>query len=221
MRFARNGLLVTVLSILMATGVPAVAGQLVQPLEPRALEARAQQLPAVSAAVMHARTLLDGGNARAARAAFLTLAEANDADAQDALAAMWLEGIGGPADRETAMYWFCRLAHQPRGGRTVMRALWFLAEYFRTGGGLPGQRYTDGTRDLQNPLKAYFWYQVMVRQAELYDTTYDEARKLARLGRASVARELYDGEKQQVLRRAQRWSPSDPVTSACLNLPQS
>ena len=90
MRFARNCLLVTILSMLMGTRVFAGAGQLVQPLEPRV-----QQPPAVSAAVAHARTLLAGGNARAARAAFDTLAKANDADAQDALAAMWLEGIGG------------------------------------------------------------------------------------------------------------------------------
>ena len=177
----------------------------------------------LSATAARVRELIASGNARSARGEMRELAQNGDADAQDALAAMWLEGIGGAADREVAMSWFCRLAHQPRGGRAVMRALWFLAEYFRTGGGLPGRRYLDGTRELQNPVKAYFWYQLMVKQAELYDVTLDEALKLGRLGSASVGRELLAGEKQQVDRRIQRWSPRDPVVSArtCLKLPQS
>ena len=135
----------------------------------------------------------------------------------------WLEGIGGAQNRETAMYWFCRLAHQPSGGRAVMRALWFLAEYFRTGGGLPGRRYTEGTAELRDPLKAYFWYQVMTRQAELYDRAPAEALKLGQIGSDSAARELYESEKQQVMRSLQHWSPSEPVSSAqaCLNLPQT
>ena len=190
---------------------------------PQAAPQAAPQASPQSAGVARARSLLDGGDAHGARAAFSDLAEANDVDAQDALAAMWLEGIGGPAQRETAMYWFCRLAHQPRGGRPVMRAPWYLAEYFRTGGGLPGRRYLDGSHDLQNPLKAYFWYQAMARQDELYDTTLAEARELGEVGSATVARELRDEDKQQVVRRVQRWSPRHPVSSAqaCLNLPHT
>jgi len=183
---------------------------------------RVDQAPEASAATAHARDLLSSGDAQGARREFQRLAQRGDAEAQDALAAMWLEGIGGAADRGIAMAWFCRLAHQREGGRAVIRALWFLAEYFRTGGGLPGRRYTQGTRELQNPVKAYFWYQVMVRHAELYDVTYDEAGTLGRLGSASAARELSEDEKEQVRQQALRWSPSERVSSAqaCLNLPQ-
>ncbi|MCH9675450.1 MAG: hypothetical protein K0U93_28695 [Gammaproteobacteria bacterium] len=178
------------------------------------------QPPAASVALMDARTLLQAGDAAAARVAFSALAQADDIDAQDALAAMWLEGIGGPQDRSTAMVWYCRLAHQPRGGRLVMRAVWFLAEYFRTGGGLPGRRYNDGTPALQNPLRAYFWYQVMARQAELYQITRDEALKVGRLGSASVERELTIEEQKQVAHDVRRWSSRGPEQAAktCLNL---
>lgn len=183
---------------------------------------RVDQSVEVPAATAHARDLLSAGDAQGARVEFQRLAQHGDAEAQDALAAMWLEGIGGAADRSIAMAWFCRLAHQREGGRAVIRALWFLAEYFRTGGGLPGRRYTQGTRELQNPVKAYFWYQVMVRHRELYAVTYNEAGTLGRLGSASAARELSEDEKEQVREQALRWSPRERVSSAqaCLNLPQ-
>ena len=77
--------------------------------------------------------LLEQGASVRARSAFEALARAGDARAQDALAGMLVAGVGGSADREEAMSWYCVLAHQPGGGREVVHALWLLAEYFRTG----------------------------------------------------------------------------------------
>jgi hypothetical protein len=170
-----------------------------------------------------ASELLERGALTRARAAFTDLARAGDARAQDALAAMLLQGIGGPRDVQGAMGWYCLLAHQPAGGREVVHALWFLAEYFRTGGGLPGERWNDGAREREDPVRAYFWFSLMAAQAEFYEQVLDEGVTLGRAGRHSVGRELYEGEKQQVERRLQRWEPDRIPGSAgtCLELPRS
>ena len=177
--------------------------------------------PVPSAAWQAAAQLLRRGDAQGARAAYRELAEAGDPLAQQALATMLLDGRGGGADRQRAMHWLCRLAHHRRGGPEVLRAAWYLAEYFRTGGGLPGQRYNDGERGAENPIKAYFWFGVMAGQERYYARTVASARTLGELGMRRVGDQLYAGERQQVQRALARWTPLDAPSRGerCLDLP--
>ncbi len=174
-------------------------------------------------ALAEARRLLEQGRTEQARAAFRALAASGDAHAQDVLAAMVLEGVGGPADRPGAMGWYCMLAHQPAGGRPVVRALWVLAEYYRTGGGLPGRRYNQGRPDREDPVRAYFWFRLMADQAAHYEQVLEDGVRLGRLGSREVARQLYEGERQQVDRRLERWSPTPAPErpETCLELPRN
>ena len=168
-----------------------------------------------------AREYLSRGDTVAARKAFHGPALRGIADAQEALAAMMLEGIGGPADMDGAMQWLCLLAHQPSGGESVTRAAWFLAEYFRTGGGLPGRRYNQGDRGQEDPVKAYFWFRVMAEQDRLYRESVADAVSMGRLGASSVARELREAERQRVEHRLERWRPGQAPgpPGHCLDLP--
>lgn len=177
--------------------------------------------PLPSAALQAAAQLLRQGDAPGARAAYRDLAEAGNPLAQQALAGMLLDGLGGAADRQRAMHWLCRLAHHRAGGPDVLRAAWYLAEYFRTGGGLPGQRYNDGERAAENPIKAYFWFGVLAGQARYYARTDARARTLGELGMRRVGDQLYDGERQQVERALERWTPLDAASRSerCLDLP--
>jgi TPR repeat protein len=177
--------------------------------------------PVPSAALQAAAQLLRQGDVQGARAAYRELAEAGDRRAQQVLAGMLLDGVGGAADRPRAMHWLCRLAHHRDGGPEVLRAAWYLAEYFRTGGGLPGQRYNDGERAAENPIKAYFWFGVLAGQARYYARTDASARTLGELGMSRVGDQLYDGERQQVERALERWAPLDAASrgARCLDLP--
>jgi len=176
---------------------------------------------AQDAAVEEARTLLARGDAVGARAALRTPAQGGSVQAQGMLAAMLLDGVGGRADRARAMQWLCMLVHHRHGGASVARAAWFLAEYFRTGGGLPGRRYNEGERQREDPVKAYFWFRVMAEQAGLFETAVEDAVNMGRLGGSSVARQLLEGERQRVDRRLERWSPGQVPASPerCLELP--
>lgn len=178
--------------------------------------------PAPSPALDAAAQLLRAGDLPAARAAYLALAESGEPLAQQAMAKMLLEGLGGAADRRAAMHWLCRLAHHRDGGPDVVRAQWYLAEYFRTGGGLPGQRYNDGDRAAEDPLKAYFWFGLMAAQPRLYARVEARAVTLGLVGMSQVARQLHEGERQQVARALERWTPGDtpPPGAACLHLPR-
>jgi hypothetical protein len=111
--------------------------------------------------------------------------------------------------------------HHPAGGENMARAAWFLAEYFRTGGGLPGPSYNHGVRGREDPVKAYFWFRVMVEQERLFDSAVEDAVNMGRLGASSVSRELYAQERQQVDARLERWRPDQvpPSPAQCLELP--
>jgi len=167
--------------------------------------------------------LLQAGQAAEARGAVLALARTGHRQAQETLASMLLRGVGGPPDRQRAMAWLCMRAHAPEGGKAVTQALWLLAEYFRTGGGLPGRRYNDGDRSREDPVKAYFWFKVMAGQDRHYQQVVADAARLGRLGAGTVVKQLLDGEKQQVERRLESWSPARPPSSPerCLDLPHS
>ena len=183
--------------------------------------ARADE-PAMSPALQAAGALLRGGEPARARAAYRELAEAGDPLAQQALAVMLLQGIGGDADRSGAMYWLCRYAHDPAGGPDVVRALWYLAEYFRTGGGLPGQRYNEGVREAEDPVKAYFWFAVLAAQDRHYARVERSGVRLGQVGMAQVGRQLHENERQQVMRALERWSPADArgAGADCPDLPR-
>ena len=150
-----------------------------------------------------------------------SLARGGEARAQDTLAGLYVAGIGVERDVPVAMSWYCRVAHQPRGGPIVMHAVWFLAEYFRTGGGLPGPTYNDGRPEDENPLRAYFWFSVMAGQQGLYDTVDDRSVTLGRIGVNTVGGALFEAEKAALAEAVKRWRPTRPVDSgdACLSLP--
>ena len=150
------------------------------------------------------------------------LARAGDARAQDTLAGLYLQGIGVERDVARAMGWYCRVAHHAQGGAQVMHAVWFLAEYFRTGGGLPGPSYGDGRPEDENPLRAYFWFSVMAGQSGLFERVDEHSAILGKIGVNAVAGVLFDEEKASVQAALRRWRPGRPVASAdaCLMLPE-
>jgi len=164
---------------------------------------------------------LQGGDFARALPELESLARAGDVRAQDTLAGLYVAGIGVARDLPLAMTWYCRVAHQPRGGPVVMHAVWFLAEYFRTGGGLPGPTYNDGRPEDENPLRAYFWFSVMAGQQRLYDTVDDRSVILGKIGVNALGGALFETEKAALAEALTRWRPTRPVDSgdACLSLP--
>lgn len=154
-------------------------------------------------------------------AEFESLARAGDPRAQDALATIYLKGLGVPRDVGTAMSWYCMLAHQPRGGRGIMQAVWFLAEWFRTGGGIPGQHYNDGSRANEDPIRAYFWFSVMAMQKDLYQEVHQDSVRLGKIGMTAVGSALFDDEIAAIGEAVGEWGPEQPVSSAkrCLEIP--
>ncbi len=149
------------------------------------------------------------------------VARGGDPRAQDALATMYLKGVGVTRDVRAAMSWYCMLAHHRKGGEGVMRAVWILAEWFRTGGGVPGQRYNDGKPENEDPLRAYFWFNVMARQKDLYEEVYDNSVRLGKIGMTMVGRVLYDEEKTALGAAVSRWRPTRSVSTPlrCLEIP--
>ena len=169
-----------------------------------------------------AQKQLESGDFAKALPELQRLAEGGDARAQDTLADLYLEGIGIGRDVPVAMSWYCRVAHQPRGGPAVMHAVWFLAEYFRTGGGVPGRAYNAGRRGDENPLRAYFWFSIMAGQDALYETVDERSVILGKIGVNAVGGVLYAGERIAIEEALKGWRPAQPVDSAaaCLALPE-
>jgi hypothetical protein len=169
-----------------------------------------------------ARDKMNKGDFIAAHKMLRTLGIQGHANAQDVLASMYIQGLGVKIDRQKAMQWYCALAHQPQGGRLVSRALWMLAEYFRTGGGLPSKRYKGKIRENEDPYRAYFWFEIMARQKNYFQEIYQDGEKLGNIGRYIVARQLEEAEIDQIKHFLQQWEPHEPVASleSCLALPQ-
>ena len=149
------------------------------------------------------------------------LGRAGDARAQGLLAGAYLEARGVAADDLRAMGWLCLLVHHREGGRVVMRAAWSLAEFFRTGGALPGRRYQRGDRGREDPRRAYFWFSVMAGQSGRYAQEDEASRKLGRLGMRSVRRELFESEVEVLEAALEAWGPERRFDSPqrCLALP--
>jgi len=169
-----------------------------------------------------ARGKMTNGDYLAAHKILRTLGIQGHANAQDVLASMYIQGLGVKIDRQKAMQWYCALAHQPQGGRLVSRALWMLAEYFRTGGGLPSKRYKGKSRENEDPYRAYFWFEIMARQKNYFQEIYQDGEKLGNIGRYIVARQLEEAEIDQIKHYLQQWEPKGPLASieSCLALPQ-
>jgi hypothetical protein len=102
-----------------------------------------------------------------------------------------------------------------------MQAVWRVAEYFRTGGGVPGRRYTEGRRENEDPLRAYFWFSIMAEQKSLYEQVDDNTVTLGKIGVNSLSRVLFDAEKATLGEAVASWRPTRPVVSGadCLRLP--
>jgi len=164
---------------------------------------------------------LRAGRLAEARGAFETLARAGDMRAQDTYATLLARGLGGSRDLRAAMGWYCRLAHHEEGGKAILRAVWYLGEYFRTGGGLPG-RYADGRREDEDPIRAYFWYGVLARSRALYQHGAAGVARVGNLGMSTVGRELYAREKRTLDAAIARWRPTRSPGSGptCLALPE-
>lgn len=161
------------------------------------------------------------GQVKAGIAEFESLAKAGDARAQDALATIYLKGLGVPRDVGAAMSWYCMIAHHPEGGRGVMQAVWFLAEWFRTGGGVPGRHYNDGSRANEDPIRAYFWFRVMAMQKALYQHVDQDSVRLGKIGMSAVGGALYEEEITAVAAAVSDWRPGQaaPSPQRCLEIP--
>ena len=164
---------------------------------------------------------LERGNFAAALPALRRLARQDDPRAQSTLAGLYVQGIGVSRDLRRAMGWYCRVAHHRAGGPEVMHAVWFLAEYFRTGGGVPGSGYRRGRREQEDPRKAYFWFTVMASQADLYDSVDAPSELLGRIGINAVGGVLFAEERAALEAAVRGWRPERPVADpeTCLALP--
>jgi TPR repeat protein len=165
---------------------------------------------------------LERGDFAAALSQLEPLATAGDLRAQDALATMYLRGLGVERDVRAGMSWYCMLAHHAQGGRGIMQAVWYLAEWFRTGGGIPGKHYNDGNRADEDPIRAYFWFSVMAEQKAHYENVHEDSVRLGKIGRTALASVLYEQEKTDVSEALSRWQPDQPAPSPerCLELPR-
>lgn len=178
--------------------------------------------PSVPADLDAAAAALERGDFAVAVPELWELARAGEPRAQHTLAGLYLEGIGVERDVHRAMGWYCRVAHHREGGPQVMHAVWYLAEYFRTGGGVPGPAYTRGRREDENPLKAYFWFAIMAEQEALYDSVDERSVILGRIGVNAVGGALFREEREALAAAVSAWRPDRPVASdeTCLALPE-
>lgn len=165
---------------------------------------------------------LQQGDYASALSELAPLAAAGDLRAQDALATMYLRGLGVERDVRAGMSWYCMLAHHAQGGRGIMQAVWYLAEWFRTGGGMPGKHYNDGNRADEDPIRAYFWFSVMAEQKAHYENVHEDSVRLGKIGRTAVGSVLFEQEKAEVGEALSRWQPDQPAPSPerCLELPR-
>ncbi len=165
---------------------------------------------------------IERGDFAAAFSELEPMAAAGDPRAQDAVATMYLRGLGVERDVRAGMSWYCMLAHHAEGGRGIMQAVWFLAEWFRTGGGMPGVHYNDGNRADEDPIRAYFWFSVMAEQKALYQNVHEDSARLGKIGRTAVGSVLYEQEKSEIGEALDTWDPGQPAHSPeqCLKLPR-
>lgn len=169
-----------------------------------------------------AAAAIEQGNFNAAFSELEPMAASGDPRAQDALATLYLRGLGVERDVRAGMGWYCMLAHHVEGGRGIMQAVWYMAEWFRTGGGMPGRHYNDGNRADEDPIRAYFWFSVMAEQKRLYDSVHEDSVRLGKIGRTAVGSVLFEKERTEIAGALSGWRPSDPVSSPehCLELPR-
>jgi hypothetical protein len=165
------------------------------------------------------RALGDGD--AAAREALEQRAGRGDTAARLALADAYLAGAGVPRNVPAGVGWLCLAAHDRTGGEGVTRALWLVAEYLRTGGGLADRGYVGRRMEDEDPLRAYFWFAVMGREDGPFEIVDLRARRLGGIGAAAVGRALFASERAAMDAAARDWRPERAPASgeACLRLP--
>jgi len=176
--------------------------------------------PAAGADLEAAREARERGDLDAAIAEYRGAARAGDSEAQFVLARMHLAGEGVAANARAAMEWFCRAAHHPAGGSLAARALWYLGFYFQSGGGTPTGEFHGRIED-EDPLRGYFWMQVLATMDRHYESADGESMLLGSLARRRVGGMLTDVERAELDRAVEAWSPERAIDSGeqCLRLP--
>ena len=139
--------------------------------------------PGARADIAEGLEAYDAGDYAAAVAAWLPLAEAGDAEAQVALADLYLHGQGVPADPARAADWYRRAAAQ---GDAVAQLN--LGDLYSRGLGLP--------RDL---IQAYVW---LARAA-------NQGRRWAAARRDAIGRQLDPARLAEAQRLVSRGAPAD------------
>jgi hypothetical protein len=124
----------------------------------------------------------DAGDYAAAREEWRPLAESGDAEAQAALAGLFVQGLGVPFDSQRAARWFRRAADQ---GHTIAQLN--LGDYYARGRGVP--------LDLA---QAWFWLGLAARQGNRWAETRRDA-----IGKAMDGTAL-----TMAKRRLKRWRPT-------------
>lgn len=125
----------------------------------------------------------DGGDLATAYREWRSLAEAGDAEAQVALAGLYMAGAGVPADAAEAARWYRRAAAQ---GDAVAQLN--LGDLYGRGRGVE--------RDL---VQAYLWLSLAMAQG----------RNWPKLRRAEIARFMTEAEIAEAERLVRAWKPSD------------
>jgi len=125
---------------------------------------------------------LDAGDFETALQAWRPLAEAGDAEAQVALAGLYRDGLGLPADLVQAVRWYRRAAEQ---GDAVAQLN--LGDLYARGAGLP--------RDL---VQAHLWLSLAAAQG----------RRWAETRRQEIATAMTVAELAEAKRLAEAWRPA-------------
>ncbi|MGI9334709.1 MAG: hypothetical protein ACR2RL_16325 [Gammaproteobacteria bacterium] len=171
-------------------------------------------------AYVTALKLLESGQVEAALQALRVLAANRDFRAQGALANIHLEGLGVPRDPAKAMRWYCLLAYHREGGELIMTGIWRLAEYLRTGGGVPGHGYAERDAAREDPIRALFWFQVLAQQSRWYLDVDTSSQRIGSLGVRRLTDQLFPVELERVAAALEHFDPArPPPDSSCLKAP--
>lgn len=165
--------------------------------------------------------LLEAGEAAPAIRALNALAAGNDLRAEGALANIYLEGLGVSRAPARAMQWYCRLAYHREGGETIMRGIWRMAEYLRTGGGVPGHGYSQADLEREDPIRALFWFEVLAQQERWYDAADASSQRIGRLGARELKSQLFPAELEKVRVALDSFDVANPPSPSetCLTHP--
>ncbi|MEM7227120.1 MAG: tetratricopeptide repeat protein [Pseudomonadota bacterium] len=127
----------------------------------------------------------DAGDYAQAAAEFQPLAESGDAEAQLALADLYRNGLGVPADQAAATAWYRRAAEQ--GVAVAQLNL--------------GEAYHKGLGVARDPVQAYLWFALAAKQG----------RKWAEDRRVELSKQLNSAQLEEAERLIAAWRPRKKV----------